>query len=164
MQLKKWNKTHLAVLLGYETIIWQHQSQNLGFSQVLIRAHCVTRVASNMWYNNRMSCWSLFCCIIRQSRKNYKTKLFVARVTYVSKKKSPFMALCTSAQASLIGKILLSLYHQYFKKGNQAITFTYVFSFYREWYFVTKIVLTYCEKNFWNSRLKAENFKNFWDH
>ena len=34
------------------------------------------------------------------------------------------------------------------------------------WYFVTKIVLTYCEKkivlviekNFWNSRLKAENF------
>ena len=31
-------------------------------------------------------------------------------------------------------------------------------------YFVTKIVLTYCEKNFWNSRLKAENLQNFWDH
>ena len=38
--LQKWNKTHLAVLLGYETIIWHHQSQNLGFSQVLILAHC----------------------------------------------------------------------------------------------------------------------------
>ena len=37
---QKWNKTHLAVLLRYETIIWHHQSQNLGFSQVLIRAHC----------------------------------------------------------------------------------------------------------------------------
>ena len=32
----------LAVLLGYETIIWHHQSQNLGFFQVLIRAHCGT--------------------------------------------------------------------------------------------------------------------------
>ena len=39
------------------------------------------------------------------------------------------------------------------------------------WYF-TKIVLTYCEKkivlvmekNFWNSRLEAENLQNFWDH
>ena len=30
-----------------------------------------------------------------------------------------------------------------------------------KWYFVTKIVLTYCEKNFWNSRLKAENLKFF---
>ena len=38
--------------------------------------------------------------------------------------------------------------------------------------FVTKIVLTYCErklfhwsrKNFWNSRLKAENLQNVWDH
>ena len=42
----------------------------------------------------------------------------------------------------------------------------------QQWYFVTKIVLTYCEKkivlviekNFWNSRLKAENLQNFWDH
>ena len=42
----------------------------------------------------------------------------------------------------------------------------------REKCFVTKIVLTYCEKknvlviekNFWNSRLKAENLHNFWDH
>ena len=41
-----------------------------------------------------------------------------------------------------------------------------------QWYFVTKIVLTYCEKkivlviekNFWNSRLKAKNLQNFWDH
>ena len=41
-----------------------------------------------------------------------------------------------------------------------------------QWYFVTKIVLAYCEKkcsivrekNFWNSRLKAENLQNFWDH
>ena len=40
-----------------------------------------------------------------------------------------------------------------------------------DWYFVTKIVLTYCEKkivlfiekNFWNLRLKVENFQNFWD-
>ena len=24
--------------------------------------------------------------------------------------------------------------------------------------------LTYCEKNFWNSRLKAENLQKFWDH
>ena len=31
------------------------------------------------------------------------------------------------------------------------------------WYFVTKIVLV-IEKNFWNSRLKAENFLNFWDN
>ena len=38
---QKWNKTHLAVLLGYETNIWHHQSQNLGLSHVLIRAHCV---------------------------------------------------------------------------------------------------------------------------
>ena len=43
---------------------------------------------------------------------------------------------------------------------------------FRQWYFVTKIVLTYCEKkilividkNFWNSRLKAKNLQNFWDH
>ena len=40
-----------------------------------------------------------------------------------------------------------------------------------KWYFVTKIVLTYCEKivlviekNFWNSKLKAENLKKLWDH
>ena len=38
-----------------------------------------------------------------------------------------------------------------------------------QWYFVTKIVLTYCDvpvikKNFWNSRLKADNLQNFWDH
>ena len=31
------------------------------------------------------------------------------------------------------------------------------------WYFVTKIVLV-IEKDFWYSRLKAENFQNFWDH
>ena len=42
LQLQKWNKTYLAVLLGYETIIWHHQSQNLGFFQVLIQAHCVS--------------------------------------------------------------------------------------------------------------------------
>ena len=35
-----------------------------------------------------------------------------------------------------------------------------------EWYFVTKIVLTFCDKKnvlviFWNSRLKAKNFQNF---
>ena len=48
-----------------------------------------------------------------------------------------------------------------YKKGN-----------FRKWYFVTKIVVTYCvkknvlviEKNFWNSRLKAENWQNIWDH
>ena len=41
-----------------------------------------------------------------------------------------------------------------------------------KWYFVSKIGLTYCEKkmfpliekNFWNSKLKAENFKMFWKH
>ena len=38
--LQKWNKTYLAVLLGYETIIWHHHSQNLGFSYVLMPAHC----------------------------------------------------------------------------------------------------------------------------
>ena len=39
------------------------------------------------------------------------------------------------------------------------------------WYFVTKIVLTYCEKNcssdqeiFWKTRLKAENLQNFCNH
>ena len=41
LQLQKWNETYLAVILGYETTIWHHQSQNLGFFQVLIRAHCV---------------------------------------------------------------------------------------------------------------------------
>ena len=42
----------------------------------------------------------------------------------------------------------------------------------KNWYFVTKIVLTYwekkivlaIEKNFWNSRLKAENLQNIWNH
>ena len=46
----------------------------------------------------------------------------------------------------------------------------YLFKF--AWYFVSKIVLTFCEKknvpvsekNFWNSRLKAWNLQNFWDH
>ena len=41
-----------------------------------------------------------------------------------------------------------------------------------KWYFVSKIVPSSCEgknvlvieKNFWNSRLKAENLQNFWDH
>ena len=41
-----------------------------------------------------------------------------------------------------------------------------------EWYFVTKIILTYwekkivllIEKNFWNLRLKPENLEKFWDH
>ena len=40
-----------------------------------------------------------------------------------------------------------------------------------KWYFVTKIVLTYCEKkivlviekSFWSSRLQAENLQKFWD-
>ena len=40
LQLQKWDKTYLAVLLGYETIIWHHQSQNLGFCYVLMPAHC----------------------------------------------------------------------------------------------------------------------------
>ena len=43
---------------------------------------------------------------------------------------------------------------------------------FEEWYFVIRIVLTYCEKkiglviekNFWNSTLKAENLQKFWDH
>jgi len=39
--LQKWNKTHLAVLLGYETIIWDHHSWNPGFCYVLMPAHCV---------------------------------------------------------------------------------------------------------------------------
>ena len=41
----------------------------------------------------------------------------------------------------------------------------------KKWYFVTEIVLTYCEKivmvikkKIWNSRLKAENLQEFWDH
>ena len=40
----------------------------------------------------------------------------------------------------------------------------------QNWYFVTKIVLTYCEKtmaikkNFWNLRLKAENLQTFCNH
>ena len=42
----------------------------------------------------------------------------------------------------------------------------------QKWYFVTKIVLTYCEKKivlvienkFWKSRLKAEELQNCWDH
>ena len=39
----------------------------------------------------------------------------------------------------------------------------------KDWSFVSKIVLwekivLVIEKNFWNSRLKAENFQNFWDH
>ena len=38
--LQKWNKTYLAVLLGYETIIWHHHSQNPGFCYVLMPAHC----------------------------------------------------------------------------------------------------------------------------
>ena len=32
------------------------------------------------------------------------------------------------------------------------------------WYFVTKIVLTYCEKNFWNSEVEGREFAKFWDH
>ena len=39
------------------------------------------------------------------------------------------------------------------------------------WYFVFKIILTYCEKknvmiekNFWNWRLKADNLQTFGDH
>ena len=38
----------------------------------------------------------------------------------------------------------------------------------KKWYFVTKIVLTYCEKKLFqwsrNSWLKAENLQIFWDH
>ena len=40
MWFQKWNKTHLAVLLGYETIIWHRQSQNPGFSYDLMPVHC----------------------------------------------------------------------------------------------------------------------------
>ena len=29
LQLQKWNKTYLAVLLGYETNFWHHQSHGL---------------------------------------------------------------------------------------------------------------------------------------
>ena len=42
--------------------------------------------------------------------------------------------------------------------------------FLHQWYFVCKIVLTYCEKKnlieifIWNSRLKAGNLQNVWDH
>ena len=32
----------------------------------------------------------------------------------------------------------------------------------QKWYIVSKIVLTYYEKNLWNSWLKAENFQNYW--
>ena len=38
--LQKWNKTHLAALLGYETIILHHQSWNPEFSYVLMPPHC----------------------------------------------------------------------------------------------------------------------------
>ena len=44
LQFQKWNKTHLAVLLGYKTIIWHHQSQNPGFSYDLMPVHCDTCV------------------------------------------------------------------------------------------------------------------------
>ena len=37
----KMEKNHLAVLLGYETIIWHKQISNLGFSPIPMRAHCV---------------------------------------------------------------------------------------------------------------------------
>ena len=38
--INKLNKTHLDVLLGYETIIWHKQISNLGFSPIPMRAHC----------------------------------------------------------------------------------------------------------------------------
>ena len=53
---------------------------------------------------------------------------------------------------------------------SRILNFLFVIVFSREeWYFVTKIVLTYCEKkivlviekNFGNSRLKTENLKTF---
>ena len=47
----------------------------------------------------------------------------------------------------------------------------FVVVFVMKWYFVTEIVLAYCEKKipviektFWNSRLKAKKLQNFWDH
>ena len=42
-------ETHLAVLLGYETIIWHHHSQNLGFCYVLMPAHCVQCHFRSLW-------------------------------------------------------------------------------------------------------------------
>ena len=39
--------------------------------------------------------------------------------------------------------------------------FFFTCDYIQKWYFVTKIVLTYCEKNFWDSRLMAENLQNF---
>ena len=55
----------------------------------------------------------------------------------------------------------------------QIPNYTYLIKFEKcsSWYFVTKIVQANCEniflvieKNFFNSRLKAENLQNFWDH
>ena len=67
-----------------------------------------------------------------------------------------------------ISLLMLGIYSiKYVVQKNIEIT---IFDF--QYYFVTKIVLTYCEKknvlviekNFWNSRLKAENLQNFWYH
>ena len=73
---------------------------------------------------------------------------------------------CSSTLAFFLQIIWLDKYYLFYSQLNNNWAFV-IFSLvldYREiWYFVTKIVLV-MEKNFWNSRLKAENLQKFWDH
>ena len=129
------------------------------------------------WYapicNRLFFCWSiLFACA------QFISSLFFG-ANFV------FYAYCEeSLRYTLLYHAILSRYHcldyptsivlLWFRsiiRSHDTFEFPY-FHWILDCYFVTKIVLTYCEKkllywskkNFWNSRLEAKNLQNFWDH
>ena len=69
-------------------------------------------------------------------------------------------------------KLLLGAFHSSLNANQQRKVAKYLFLLNYNWYFVTKIVLTHCEKsnvlviekNFWNSQPTASNLRIFWDH
>ena len=132
-----------------------------------IEANCVCAEESRIG--------EILCCYkeTRAEQSAVKTDLqFLRQMTRRKKLWSSSIVSRTQAQRNIYGDGW-DLYQLVFAEKQ---LFKVLFSWKQitslKWYFATKIVLTYCEKNLfywlrkniWNSRLKAENFQNFWDH
>ena len=121
-------------------------------------------------FHKPLSCQELFLQFVTAKRLYFFILICFSDFCLVLKWKSELLK-CFHAQISsyFIGDRAETfiIFHR------NAVIHSYVRSHIRfQWYFVAKIVLTYCEKkivlviekHFWNSRLKPENFQNFWDH
>ena len=115
------------------------------------------------------------------SEKNMKNSL----VRYILEKQFPLTLSCSRIDIGINGFFRLLQNYRIFRKlicvlfvfmyvslkifSNLSKTFRYfketmVFCYQNCSDLLWEKIVLVIEKNFWNSRLKAENFQNFWDH